>query len=58
MSNQVNTDLMERAAEVKTYYESTVLEDAIDNCIKQNDLEMLEYLVSGGEEEIARQDEN
>lgn len=56
MSNRINDQLLQRASEVKTYFEGTALESAIDNLIARNDLEMLDYMVSDAEAEIARQE--
>lgn len=56
MSNNVNTRLFERAAEVCTYFEGTDIELAIDNLIKNNDLDQLYYLVNECEAEMSRQE--
>lgn len=56
MSNQVNTELLERAAEVITYFEGTDLDLAVQRAIDNNELEILAYLVQEAEAEIFRQD--
>lgn len=56
MSDLINSDLLERAGEVKTYFEDTILEDAIDNAIERNELEVLQHLVVEAEAEMSRQD--
>ena len=53
MSNQVNTDLMERAAYVSEQYVGTRLPEVIDRLIETNDLEKLEFMVREAELELA-----
>jgi hypothetical protein len=56
MSNQSNTSLEERAAEVMAYFEGTDLELAISNAMHDDDLDVLAYLVHQGEAEISQQE--
>lgn len=56
MSNQINDQLIERAAEVMAYFEGTDLELAIANNLDKGDLELVEALVSNAEAEISRQE--
>jgi hypothetical protein len=56
MSNNTNTDLIERASEVCTYFEGTDLETAIHNNIERGDLETVWHLVREAEAEMARQE--
>lgn len=58
MSNQINTDLIERAQDVMTYFEGTDLETAILNNLDRNDLDMVRELVVNAEAEISRQEFN
>jgi dsRNA-specific ribonuclease len=55
MSNQTNEILFSRAYEVKSYFEGTDLERAINKAIEDNDLERLEYMVVEAEEEMSRE---
>lgn len=54
MSNNVNTELLERAAYVSEQYVGTRLPEVIDRLVKKNDLAKLEYIVSEAEQELAR----
>ena len=56
MSHPSNTELLERAAYVKTQYEGTIVEEAIDNLIKENDLEKLAFVVGDAEVELAKEE--
>jgi hypothetical protein len=56
---QLNTDLLlERAKYVSERYVGTYLPEAIDNLIKANDLEKLEYMVKEAEFDLANEDTN
>ena len=52
MSNQINTNLLERASVVATIYEGTWVDKAIENAIANNDLVLLEYIVRESERDI------
>jgi hypothetical protein len=54
--NSTNERLFERAYQVKSYFEGTDLELAINKAIEDNDLERLEYMVKEAEAEISRQE--
>lgn len=56
MSNDSNAALFERAHLVKTMYEGTILETAINNLLVNNNLEELEYLVCQAEADLAREE--
>ena len=56
MSNEINTQLLERAGYVKTQYKGTDLELAIDKAIEDNDLDKLEFMVSDAEAELSREE--
>lgn len=56
MSNQINTELYERAADVITYFEGTLVQDAIEKAMADGDLERLLYIVTESEAEIAQQE--
>jgi len=56
MSNQVNTELLERAGEVATYFEGKQLDYRIQKAKEDNDLEELARLVAQGEAEMSRQE--
>lgn len=56
MSQEDNTELLERASEMCGEYEGTDVELAIKKAMEDNDLRRLEYLVSNAEAETARQD--
>lgn len=58
MSHTSNDLLLERAAEVKTYFEGTVTEKVIDRLVETNDLDELYRLVVNLEADIARQEFN
>lgn len=56
MSNLNNENLLERARDMKSEFEGTDLELAIDKAIDNNDLERLRYLVVNAEAEVSRQE--
>ena len=56
MSNQANTNLLERAAEACNYFEGTIVEKAIHNNLNRGDMEMVQYLVQEAEAEMSRQE--
>jgi hypothetical protein len=58
MSNNSNDLLLERAKYVSERYVGTYLPEAIDNLIKANDLEKLEYMVKEAEFDLANEDTN
>ena len=58
MSKEPNTQLMERAAEVCKYFESTIVEDAILNAIDANNLGLVMRLVQEAEFEMEHQEIN
>ena len=56
MSNLVNTELFERAAEMVTYFEGKLPAKVIEQDLKHNDLEALRYHVADAEA-VAAQNE-
>ncbi len=54
MSQEINTQLLERAKEIADYYTGTVVEDAIYNAIADNNLGRLMVLVQEAENEMFR----
>lgn len=56
MSDTSNTNLLERASYVSEQYVGTYLPEAIDNLVKSNDLDALEYMVSQAEAELSREE--
>lgn len=58
MSNNVNTNLLERAADLIDYWEGTVHARVLERDIDANDLEALKYHVSQAEAEMQMQEDN
>lgn len=56
MSTEANTQLLERAKEVCTYFEGTAREDVILRAIEDGNLGKLMIEVKQGEDEIMRQE--
>jgi hypothetical protein len=56
VSNQVNTDLLERARDIADYWTGTLWEKTIDDLIKRNELEQLREIVIKAEAEAAMQE--
>jgi hypothetical protein len=56
MSHQVNDNWLERAGEMKSEWEGTDLELAIDKAIADGDLKRLSYLILQAEAELSRQE--
>lgn len=58
MSNNVNTQLFERAAEMIDYWTGTLHDRLIQRALDSNDLEALDYHVRNAEAEMRLQEDN
>lgn len=58
MSNQVNTNLLEKANEMCEYWTGTMHERVIQRDIEANDLEALQYHVAEAEREMRLQEDS
>lgn len=56
MSNNVNTDLLERAAEMVAFWEGNKIADEVQSALDSNDLELVWQVVTSAEAEAARQE--
>lgn len=56
MSNQINTELLERASDVIDYFEGKVLAEVIEKDLDTNDLGALVAHVAIGEAQMAQQE--
>lgn len=56
MSDTINTNLLERASEVMTYFEGTQVDYAVERAIELNDLDRVRYLVVSAEAEMSREE--
>jgi len=57
MSNQVNTDLLERVAELMEYWEGTMHAKLLQQALDSNDLEQLNYIANLAEKEMRLQED-
>lgn len=56
MSNNVNTDILERAAEMVGYWDGTIHAELIKVALNSNDLEQVRFNVVKAEADAARQE--
>jgi hypothetical protein len=57
MSNQANTDLLERVEELMEYWEGTLHEKLLRQALDSNDLEQLAYIARQAENEMRLQED-
>ena len=57
MSNQANTDLLERVEELMGYWEGTMHEKLLRQALDSNDLETLAYIARQSENEMRLQED-
>ena len=56
MSNNSNTELLERAAEMVEFWEGTLIADEVRRALNSNDLELVWQVVTSAEAEASRQE--
>ena len=55
MSNNSNTDLLERAAEMVAFWEGNKIADEVQDALNSNDLEFVWQVVTSAEADAARE---